>query len=46
MENVFLNDEAAATSLCGNVESVALCLPEIFRKVDISESSFKVTLAR
>lgn len=35
VEKVFFEDEAAASPLCGEVESVALCLPRIFRNVGI-----------
>ena len=35
VEKVLLEDEAATSPHCGEVESVTLCLPKIFRNVGI-----------
>lgn len=42
VEKLFFEDEAAATPLCSEVESVALCLPRIFLNVDIVKPIWRV----
>lgn len=46
VEKLVLEDEAAAISFCGSVESVTLCLPRIFRRFGIIRSSSRITRPR
>ena len=42
VEKVLCEDEAAATPLCSEVESVALCLPKIFLTIRIVKQIWRV----